>query len=158
MISVGKINDIFNTMGITKAVHSVSNEDGMNKTIELCKEDFTGLVFTNLVDFDALYGHRRNPEGYKQAIEKFDDQLGQLLYELRPNDLLMITADHGNDPTYKGSDHTREQVPLIVYSKSMTEPKNLEELESFACIGCTIAQNFEVEQPTIGKSFLYSLE
>lgn len=159
VISVGKINDIFNKKGITEAYLSSNNEDGMNKTIELCDKDFHGLVFTNLVDFDALYGHRRNPEGYKQSIESFDKQLGELLSHLKEDDLLMITADHGNDPTYKGTDHTREQVPLIMYSKRLMKPSvNLGELESFACIGATIADNFDVDLPTIGHSLLNSVE
>lgn len=159
VISVGKINDIFNKSGITEAYLSSSNEDGMNKTIGLCDKDFHGLIFTNLVDFDALYGHRRNPEGYKQAIESFDKQLGELLSHLKEDDLLMITADHGNDPTYKGTDHTREQVPLIMYSKRLMHPSvNLGELESFACIGATIADNFGVDLPSIGHSLLNSVE
>jgi len=158
VISVGKINDIFNKQGITRAIASKSNEDGMNKTIALCDEKFKGLVFTNLVDFDALYGHRRNPEGYKKAIEDFDNQLGEMMYHLKEDDLLMITADHGNDPTYKGTDHTREQVPLIIYSKSLTKSCDLGEITSFACIGATIADNFNVKLPDIGDSLLKYLQ
>ena len=158
VISVGKINDIFNKQGITRAIASKSNEDGMEKTIALCDENFKGLVFTNLVDFDALYGHRRNPEGYKKAIERFDQQLGEMMYHLKEDDLLIITADHGNDPTYQGTDHTREQVPLIIYSKQLTKPVNLGELNSFACIGATIADNFKVNLPEIGESLLSYLQ
>lgn len=158
VISIGKINDIFNTQGITKAIHTTSNEDGMNQTIAMADESFHGLVFTNLVDFDSLYGHRRNPQGYKKAIEDFDLQLGELLYHLKEDDLLIITADHGNDPTYRGTNHTREQVPLIMYSKKLTKPTNLGECESFAVIGATIADNFGVELPPIGISLLDKLQ
>lgn len=154
VIGIGKIPDIFVDQGITRKIKTVSNEDGMKKTIELAKEDFTGLAFLNLVDFDAVYGHRRNPEGYGQAIVDFDNQLHELLLELNEDDLLMITADHGNDPTYKGTDHTRENVPLVIYSKSLKQPKHLGLLESYAVIGATIADNFEVNNPGIGDSLL----
>ena len=154
VIGIGKIPDIFVDQGITRKVKTVSNHDGMEKTIEIAKEDFTGLAFLNLVDFDAVYGHRRNPEGYAQAIIEFDHQLEQLLYHLDSDDLLMITADHGNDPTYKGTDHTRENVPLIIYSKSLQLPKHLGLLKSYAVIGATIADNFQVENPGIGTSLL----
>ena len=155
VIAVGKINDIFNGEGITESYSTTSNEDGMNKTIEIAKNnDFTGLTFVNLVDFDAIYGHRRNPIGYGEAIKLFDEQLGELLYQLNDNDLLMITSDHGNDPTHVGSDHTRENTPLLVYSKSLTKPKNLGILNSFAVIGATIADNFGIKKPNIGHSIL----
>lgn len=154
VISVGKINDIFNKQGITEAYPSKSNEDGMRITTELTTKDFEGLVFTNLVDFDAVYGHRRNPMGYKEAIEAFDEQLTHLLYQLKEDDLLILTADHGNDPTYQGTDHTREQVFLVMYSKKLTKPVNLGELDTFACIGATIADNFNLTLPPIGKSLL----
>lgn len=153
-IAVGKINDIFCGKGLSRAIKTKNNEDGMLKTIELAKEQFTGLAFINLVDFDMLYGHRRDPVGYAKALEQFDDQLTELLYQLKEDDLLILTADHGNDPTYKGSDHTREQVPLLIYSKAMCNPVNLGELDSFACIGATIADNFNVKLPPIGKSIL----
>ena len=126
----------------------------MQKTADIAKEDFTGLAFLNLVDFDAVFGHRRNPEGYGQAIVEFDQQLDELLYYLNDDDLLMITADHGNDPTYKGTDHTRENVPLIIYSKSLQSPRHLGLLKSYAVIGATIADNFDVENPGIGDSLL----
>lgn len=158
VISIGKINDIFNGHGLTRAISTASNEDGMNQTIRLADEDFQGLAFINLVDFDALYGHRRNPQGYKAAIESFDQQLGELMYHLREDDLLIITADHGNDPTYRGTDHTREQVPLLLYSKSLMHPKQLDDLTSFACIGATIADNFNVELPIIGHSLLAEIQ
>lgn len=154
VIGIGKIPDIFVDQGITRKVKTVSNHDGMEKTIEIAKEDFRGLAFLNLVDFDAVYGHRRNPEGYGQAIVEFDHQLEELLYCLNSDDLLMITADHGNDPTYKGTDHTRENVPLIIYSKSLQMPKHLGLLKSYAVIGATIADNFDVENPGIGSSIL----
>ncbi len=154
VIGIGKIPDIFVEQGITRKVKTVSNHDGMEKTIEIAKEDFRGLAFLNLVDFDAVYGHRRNPEGYGQAIVEFDHQLEELLYCLNSDDLLMITADHGNDPTYKGTDHTRENVPLIIYSKSLQMPKHLGLLKSYAVIGATIADNFDVENPGIGSSIL----
>ncbi len=154
VIGIGKIPDIFVDQGITRKVKTVSNHDGMEKTIEIAKEDFCGLAFLNLVDFDAVYGHRRNPEGYGQAIVEFDHQLEELLYCLNSDDLLMITADHGNDPTYKGTDHTRENVPLIIYSKSLQMPKHLGLLKSYAVIGATIADNFDVENPGIGSSIL----
>ena len=154
VIGIGKIPDIFVDQGITRKVKTVSNHDGMEKTIEIAKEDFRGLAFLNLVDFDAVYGHRRNPEGYGQAIVEFDHQLEELLYCLNSDDLLMITADHGNDPTYKGTDHTRENVPLTIYSKSLQMPKHLGLLKSYAVIGATIADNFDVENPGIGSSIL----
>ena len=151
VIGVGKIPDIFVDQGITKAVKTVSNQDGMEKTVELAKSEFKGLCFVNLVDFDAVYGHRRNPEGYGQAIVDFDKQLEELMKYLNHDDLLMIT---GNDPTYSGTDHTREQVPLIIYSKELLKPRHLHDMESFAVIGATIADNFGIELPTIGQSIL----
>lgn len=154
VIGIGKIPDIFVDQGITRKIKTVSNSDGMIKTAELAKEDFTGLAFLNLVDFDAVFGHRRNPKGYADAIVEFDNQLNELLLLLNEDDLLMITADHGNDPTYKGTDHTRENVPLIIYSKSLKKPRHLGLLKSYAVIGATIADNFEVENPGIGQSIL----
>ena len=159
VISVGKIKDIFDGEGITEAYKSESSVHGMDQTIELAQKEFTGLCFVNLVDFDALWGHRRNPEGYAREIEKFDEKLGSLLETLREDDLLIITADHGNDPTYTGTDHTREKVPFLAYSKSMTGSGELPETDSFAVIGATIAQNFGAEMPkgTIGVSLLQQL-
>ena len=159
VIGVGKIPDIFVDQGITKKIRTVSNEDGMNKTIELAKnEDFNGLAFINLVDFDAMYGHRRNAIGYAQAIESFDNQLKILIDELKDDDLLMVTADHGNDPTYKGTDHTREQVPLVIYSKQFKDHKQLNEENTFGIIGATICDNFDVKYNGIGKSILSKLK
>lgn len=156
VISVGKINDIFVGEGITESNHSDSSVHGMQQTIDIAKRDFKGLCFTNLVDFDALWGHRRNPVGYGEEIEKFDKKLGELLPLLREDDLLILTADHGNDPTYKGTDHTREQVPFIAYSPSDTESGTLDTSDTFAVIGATIADNFGVRMPegTIGTSML----
>jgi phosphopentomutase len=159
VIGVGKINDIFCGEGITETYHSDSSVHGMEQTIELCGKDFHGLCFTNLVDFDALWGHRRNVEGYGREIEKFDRNLGALLERLREDDLLILTADHGNDPAYTGTDHTREYVPFLAYSKKMAEGGPLPEADSFAVIGATIAENFGVSMPegTIGHSLLERL-
>lgn len=159
VISVGKIADIFDGEGITESNKSKSSVHGMEQTIEIAQRDFTGLCFVNLVDFDALWGHRRNPEGYAQELEKFDVKLGKLLPLLREDDLLIITADHGNDPTHTGTDHTREKVPFIAYSPSMKENGQLPESDTFAVIGATIADNFGVDMPegTIGYSVLDKL-
>lgn len=159
VISVGKIADIFDGEGITEANKSKSSVHGMEQTLEIAQRDFTGLCFVNLVDFDALWGHRRNPEGYAQELEKFDVKLGELLPLLREDDLLIITADHGNDPTHTGTDHTREKVPFIAYSPSMKENGQLPESDTFAIIGATIADNFGVDMPegTIGYSVLDKL-
>lgn len=159
VISVGKIADIFDGEGITESNKSKSSVHGMEQTIEIAQKDFTGLCFVNLVDFDALWGHRRNPEGYAQELEKFDAKLGELLPLLREDDLLIITADHGNDPTHTGTDHTREKVPFIAYSPSMKENGQLPESDTFAIIGATIADNFGVDMPegTIGYSVLNKL-
>lgn len=154
VIGIGKIADIFANQGITKDIKTTNNNDTMNKTIEIAKTDFNGLCFVNLVDFDSIYGHRRNPIGYGKAIKEFDIQLEELMKYLKPDDLLMISSDHGNDPTFKGTDHTREQVPLIIYSKELLKPKQLPEMDSFAVIGATIADNFKVELPEIGNSIL----
>lgn len=160
VISVGKINDIFAGEGITESNRSKSSVHGMEQTIEIAKRDFTGLCFVNLVDFDALWGHRRNPVGYAKEIEKFDKNLGILLDELKEDDLLIITADHGNDPTYKGTDHTREKVPFVAYSSSFKGNGRLPETDTFAVIGATVAENFGVEMPegTIGTSVLDRLK
>lgn len=160
VISVGKIKDIFDGEGITQAYKSKSSVHGMEQTIELSDKDFHGLCFVNLVDFDALWGHRRNPQGYGQELERFDEKLGVLLGKLREDDLLLITADHGNDPTYKGTDHTREMVPLLAYSPSMEGGGRLEDAHTFAVIGATVADNFGVAMPegTIGSSILELLK
>lgn len=156
VISVGKINDIFDGEGITESNKSKSSVHGMEQTIEIMDKEFKGLCFVNLVDFDALWGHRRNPVGYAEELEKFDVNLGKVIDKLREDDLLIITADHGNDPTYKGSDHTREYVPFLAYSPSMTGHGLIETSSSFAAVGATIADNFQLEMPenTIGQSVL----
>ncbi len=159
VISVGKINDIFDGEGITEAYKSKSSVHGMEQTIELADKDFTGLCFVNLVDFDALWGHRRDVNGYARELEKFDVNLGKLLDKIHGDDLLILTADHGNDPTYTGTDHTREKVPFLAYSPSMENSGGLGTCNDFAVIGATIADNFEVEMPegTIGTSILEKL-
>lgn len=165
VISVGKIKDIFDGEGITESYKSKSSVHGMEQTIELADKDFVGLCFINLVDFDALWGHRRNPEGYAKELEKFDENLGIFMEKMREDDLLIITADHGTDPTYTGTDHTREKVPFLAYSKSMTGNRSgeggraLPETDSFAAVGATIAENFGVRMPdgTIGTSLLKEL-
>ena len=159
VISVGKINDIFVGEGITESNHSDSSVHGMEQTIAIAKQDFTGLCFTNLVDFDALWGHRRNPAGYAEELERFDEKLGELLSLLREKDLVIITADHGNDPTYKGTDHTREQVPFLAFSPALQGNGPLATVDTFAVIGATIAENFGVSMPkeTIGTSILDKL-
>ncbi|MBL4954067.1 phosphopentomutase [Neobacillus sp. YIM B02564] len=158
VIAIGKISDIYDGEGVTKALRTVSNMDGMDKLLETFKMDFTGISFLNLVDFDALYGHRRDPQGYGKALEEYDSRLTEVIAEMKPDDLLMITADHGNDPTAPGTDHTREYVPLLVYSKRMTEGKELPLRETFADLGATVAENFQVKMPKYGKSFLKELK
>lgn len=159
VISVGKINDIFDGEGVTEAHSSKSSVHGMEQTIEIAKKDFHGMCFTNLVDFDALWGHRRDPKGYAKEIEKFDKNLGNLMEEMKMDDLLIITADHGNDPTYTGTDHTREKVPFLAYSKSMEGNGLLPEENTFAVIGATVVDNFGLSMPegTIGTSVLDKL-
>ena len=156
VISVGKINDIFVGEGVTESNKSKSSVHGMEQTIEIAKQDFTGLCFTNLVDFDALWGHRRNAVGYGEELERFDVKLGELLPLIKEDDLLILTADHGNDPTYTGTDHTREKVPFIAWSPSIKTGGELAEQETFAVIGATIADNFDVKMPegSIGTSIL----
>ena len=159
VVSIGKIYDIFDVEGLTQSNHSNSSVHGMEQTIQYAKTDFNGLCFVNLVDFDALWGHRRNPEGYGRELERFDEKLGELLPLLGEDDLLILTADHGNDPTYTGTDHTREQVPFIAYSPSMEGGKDLGSADTFAVIGATVADNFGVKMPegTIGTSVLNEL-
>lgn len=158
VVSIGKIKDIFNGCGITEAYKNLSNHNGMEHAFSVAKQDFTGLVFSNLVDFDALYGHRRDPKGYHDAIEEFDADLKTLMDLLDDDDLLMVTADHGNDPTWSGTDHTREYVPILVWGKKL-KGGNLGTRLSFADIGATIAENFNVKAPeVIGKSFLSELK
>ncbi|MDE7106283.1 MAG: phosphopentomutase, partial [Anaeroplasmataceae bacterium] len=157
VISIGKINDIFNTCGITEAHKSVSNHNGMELLNEVAKKDFKGLCFVNLVDFDALYGHRRDAVGYKECLEEFDRDLATFLPLMKDDDLLMITADHGNDPTWSGTDHTREYVPIFVYGKAL-KSGDLGTRKTFADLGQTIAENFGVKFQHIGTSFLKDLK
>ena len=159
VISIGKINDIFAGEGITKALKSKSSVHGMEQTIQEAKEDdFHGLCFVNLVDFDALWGHRRDPEGYAGELMRFDEKLGILLHTMREDDMLIITADHGNDPTYTGTDHTREQVPFLIWSPSFKEGKELPKADSFAVVGACVAENFGIPMPkgtiSISKNYL----
>ena len=147
VISIGKINDIFAGEGITDVYKSKSSVHGMEQTIEIAKRDFTGLCFVNLVDFDALWGHRRDVAGYAKELEMFDEKLGELLPLLREEDLLILTADHGNDPTHTGTDHTREKVPFLAWSPSMKGGGLLPQQETFAVVGATIADNFRVDMP-----------
>ncbi len=159
VIGVGKIYDIFCGQGITETYRSQSSVHGMEQTLEIAEKDFTGLCYVNLVDFDALWGHRRNPEGYGRELEAFDVKLGELMKRLREDDLLMITADHGNDPTYVGTDHTRERVPLLIYSPLMKQGGRLASEDTFGVVGYTVADNFGLHMPpeTIGYSLMPSI-
>ncbi|MCQ6273811.1 phosphopentomutase [Bacillus sp. V3B] len=158
VIAIGKINDIYDGEGVTQSLRTVSNMDGMDKLLETFEMDFTGLSFVNLVDFDALFGHRRDPIGYGKALEEFDVRLDEVLTKMGEDDLLIITADHGNDPTHSGTDHTREYVPLLVYAKGMESGRELPVRETFADIGATIAENFAVTMPNFGTSFLENVK
>lgn len=153
VISVGKIEDIYNGQGITQAHHIDSNLDGILQTIELMKQPFQGLLFTNLVDFDAKYGHRRNPQGYADALSEFDAHLPDVLAEMQAEDLLIITADHGNDPTFRGTDHTRETVPVLVYQKQ-SSAKDLGKITGFYAVSETLADYFQVRGTGLGESLL----
>lgn len=159
VISVGKIYDIFDGEGLTESNKSQSSVHGMEQTIEIAARDFEGLCFTNLVDFDALWGHRRDPQGYAAELERFDEKLGILMLLLGDDDLLILTADHGNDPTHTGTDHTRERVPFLAWSPSMKGSGRLEDADTFAVVGATVADNFKVAMPegTIGYSLLDKL-
>lgn len=154
VIAVGKISDIYDGEGVTQSLRTKSNLDGMDRLNDTFKMDFTGLSFLNLVDFDAKFGHRRDPIGYGKALEEFDERLGEVFDLMNDDDLLMITADHGNDPVHPGTDHTREYVPLLIYHKGITEGKQLPISKTFADIGATIADNFGVPLPKYGESFL----
>lgn len=158
VIAIGKISDIFNGDGVTESVRTKDNTDGMDKMVDVVKRDFHGLSFLNLVDFDANFGHRRDPIGYGEALEEFDRRLPEVLEQLTEEDLLIITADHGNDPTFEGTDHTREFVPLFVYSPRFEIGSQLPLCETFADIAATIADNFAITAPEFGKSFLNELK
>ncbi len=154
VIALGKISDIYDNEGVTEAVRTSDNEDGMTKLVASMDQNFNGLSFLNLVDFDAKYGHRRDPQGYAEALETFDRRLPEVLDKLKEDDLLILTADHGNDPTHHGTDHTREYVPLLVYYKGLQQAKELPIRKTFADVGATVADNFSVKLPEYGKSFL----
>lgn len=157
VIAIGKISDIFNGAGVTEAIRTKDNTDGMDQLAKVVRRDFEGLSFLNLVDFDANFGHRRDPQGYGEALQEFDRRLPEIIDALGDEDLLMITADHGNDPTFPGTDHTREYVPLLVYSPRFNGGAAIDMPETFADIAATIADNFGVAAPPFGKSFLASL-
>ena len=159
--AVGKINDIFNGVGVTRTIHTATNEEGMDESIrQLKEEDYTGICFVNLVEFDSEYGHRRNPVGYARCLEALDRRLAEFISYMGEEDLLMVTADHGNDPTFHGTDHTREKVPLLIYSPAFKNGKKLEENETFACIGATCLYNFGLEKKDsmLGKPLLELFE
>ena len=158
VICIGKINDIFDGQGINKIIRANNNIEAINKFTDIIDKNFTGLCMVNLSDFDSLYGHIRDVEGYGRAIEELDVEIPIILNKLELDDLLIITADHGNDPTFKGNDHTRENVPVIIYSRNFKNPKRLEPFETFANIGATIADNFDIESPEIGQSILDKLD
>ena len=154
VIAIGKINDIYDGEGVTEAIRTKNNMDGMDKLIEVVQKDFKGISFLNLVDFDALYGHRRDKEGYAQAIKDFDNRLPELIEHLQEDDLVIITADHGNDPIADGTDHTREYIPVLMFSPKINQYHELSQDTTFSSIGATIADNFNVELPEYGKSYL----
>lgn len=158
VISIGKISDIFNGCGITEAIRTKDNMDGIEKIKEVINKDFNGLCFANLNDFDSKYGHRRDVEGYANALKYLDSKIDEIMVDLTDNDLLMVVADHGNDPTYKGTDHTREYIPVLVYSKVFKETGRLDDLNMFADIGKTILDNFDIENDEVGESFLGKLK
>ncbi|WP_087971590.1 phosphopentomutase [Oceanobacillus rekensis] len=158
VIAIGKISDIYDGEGVTEAMRTTDNEDGMTKLVESMDQDFTGISFLNLVDFDAKFGHRRDPEGYGKALQEFDARLPEVLQKLREDDLLMITADHGNDPVHHGTDHTREYVPLIIHHSNITEGGDIPIRETFADIGATIAENFNISLPDYGNSFFKDIK
>ncbi|WP_062235228.1 phosphopentomutase [Fictibacillus sp. FJAT-27399] len=157
VIALGKISDIYDGEGVTEAIRTKSNMDGMDQLVKSMDQSFTGLNFINLVDFDALFGHRRDPKGYGQALEEFDARLPEVFEKLNEDDVLIITADHGNDPVHHGTDHTREYVPLLVYYKGIESGKPLKVSKTFADIGATVAANYNVKMPEYGKSFLDQL-
>ena len=158
VIGIGKVNDIFDGQGINKMIKASSNAEAINKLIDIIDKNFTGLCIANLCDFDSLYGHTRDVEGYATAIEELDVDLSIIINKLDLDDLLIITADHGNDPTFPGNDHTRENVPVIIYSRNFKNPKRLKPFDTFANIGATIADNFDLDKPEIGESVLDELD
>ena len=153
VLAVGKIEDIFNGKGITDAIHTKSNMDGVDETLNYMRQDNKGLIYSNLVDFDSKYGHRRDPEGYKKALEEFDSRLPEIMANMREDDILIINADHGNDPTYRGTDHTREYIPVMIYGNKIKKGFNLGVKDTFADIGATVADILNVKLPKHGSSF-----
>lgn len=158
VIGIGKVNDIFDKEGINKSIKISDNMEAINKLLDIMDKKFTGLCMVNLNDFDSNYGHNRDVEGYQKALEELDVEIPIILNKLEMDDLLIITADHGNDPTFEGNYHTRENVPVIFYSRSFFTPKKLPELSSLGAIGATIADNFNIEKTEIGISVLDELE
>lgn len=153
VVAIGKIEDIFNGKGITDAVHTIDNMDGIDKTIEYIQKSSKGIIFTNLVDFDSKYGHRRDPKGYKEALENLDMRIPEILDSMNDDDIIIFTADHGNDPTYKGSDHTREYIPIVIYGNKIKQNVNIGTRKSFADIAATISDIFEIQSTGNGESF-----
>lgn len=158
VIGIGKIEDIFAKVGITKAIHTKDNQDGVNATLEFMEEKNRGIIFTNLVEFDSKWGHRNDYQGYAKGLEEFDGRLPEIFEKMKDEDILIITADHGCDPTVPGTDHTREHVPLLIYGKHIKEGMNLFTRDSFADIGATIAEIFKLDRLKIGESFLNKVE
>lgn len=157
VIAIGKIEDIYNGKGITEAIHTKDNLAGIQATIDYLKKDNQGIIFTNLVDFDSKYGHRRDPEGYRRALEEMDERIPDLLESLRPTDMIIFTADHGNDPTFRGSDHTREYIPILIYGENIKENVNIGTRKSFADIAATISDILEIPATGKGESFKNSI-
>ncbi len=158
VLALGKISDIFDGEGVTESIRTADNDDGIEQFIQSIDKTFNGLNFLNLVDFDAKYGHRRDPDGYAEALEKFDQRLPEVIDKLNENDLLIITADHGNDPTHHGTDHTREYVPLLVYHHGIKKGDEIPIRKTFADIGATIAENYKVKMPEYGTSFMKDIK
>ncbi|KHE67906.1 phosphopentomutase, partial [Halobacillus sp. BBL2006] len=158
VIALGKISDIYDGEGVTEAIRTKDNMDGMDQLVNSMDKDFKGMSFLNLVDFDAKFGHRRDPLGYGEALEAYDKRLPEVLEKMQDDDLLIITADHGNDPVHHGTDHTRELVPLVVYHNGISEGKELDQRQTFADIGATVSENFSIKMPEHGKSFLNEIK
>jgi phosphopentomutase len=154
---IGKISDIYGGSGITEAIHTENNDDGVRRVIEQMDVQTEGIIYANLVDFDALYGHRNDAVGFARAVERFDAALPEILNRLKPSDVLCITADHGCDPTTPGTDHSREWVPVLLYRPGMT-PQSLGDRKTFADIGATLADYFGVKRPDIGTSMFHVLD
>ena len=156
--AIGKVSDIFNGQGVTVSVHTDSNADGVNKIIEALNQDFEGLIFANLVDFDSKYGHRRDPVGYGRSIEEFDAMIPGIINAMKKDDVLIFCADHGNDPAHTGWDHTREYVPVIIYGNEIKPGVNMGTRSSFADVGATISEILKVQSPQMGESFLQLIQ